>query len=186
MSAPTYFTDAAALRAWFAAHAETAGELSVGFMKKDSGAPSITWPEAVDEALCVGWIDGVRHRVDDERYRIRFTPRRAGSIWSKVNIARVAVLEAEGRMQPAGRAAFERRLEAKSAIYAYEQSDTPDLDAAERKRLKADPAAWAFFEALPPGYRHKLVYWLCSAKQAATRERRFAQLLSACARGERL
>src|SRR5688572_17013681 len=118
---PTYFESSAALKRWFSKNATTARELVVGFMKVGSGAASVAWPEAVDEALCVGWIDGVRHRIDDRRYRIRFTPRKAGSNWSAVNIKRATGLAAEGRMKPAGLAAFAQRTEAKSKTASYEQ-----------------------------------------------------------------
>lgn len=174
---PRYFTSPAAFRAWFAKHAGTTAELVVGFKKRHTGAPSITWPEAVDEALCVGWIDGVRHRIDDEHYKIRFTPRKPGSTWSAVNINRMAVLEADGRVQPAGRAAFEQRSEKKSRTYAYEQSQTAQLAPAELRLFKQQRAAWAWFEQQAPSYRHKVLWWVVSPKQAATRERRLAALI---------
>ena len=183
---PRYFEDAAALRRWFAQHAATADELVVGFMKTATGAASVSWPEAVDEALCVGWIDGVRHRVDDARYRIRFAPRTADSNWSAVNIARVAALEAEGRMTAAGLAAFARRTEAKSRTASYEQAEPVAFGPAEIARFRAVPDAWAFFDALPAGYRKKLTWWVLGAKQQATRDRRLQQFIDACAAGQRL
>jgi uncharacterized protein YdeI (YjbR/CyaY-like superfamily) len=121
--APTHFTSPKALRDWFRANAHLMAELRVGFHKLGSGRPGITWPQSVDEALCVGWVDGVRHRIDEHRYQIRFTPRKLTSVWSAVNIERVRVLSEEGRMQPAGLAAFARRLEKKSRIYSYEQAE---------------------------------------------------------------
>jgi uncharacterized protein YdeI (YjbR/CyaY-like superfamily) len=183
---PIYFENPAALQRWFAEHALDAIELIAGFMKKDSGHPSVTWPEAVDEALCVGWIDGVRHRIDDERYKIRFTPRKASSHWSTVNIKRMAVLQAEGRVTPAGLAAFEKRTEAKSMRSSYEQADMPELAAADLDRFRLEPAAWTYFQALPPGYLKRVIWWVVSAKQAATRDKRLGVLIQACAEGRRL
>lgn len=183
---PRYFATAADFRAWLAEHAGSASELLVGFHKRGSGLPSMTWPESVDEALCVGWIDGVRKRIDDERYQIRFTPRRAGSIWSAINIARVAVLEAEGRMRPAGRAAFAQRTEAKSRVYAYEQSDTPEFTAAQLKAFRKEKAAYAWFEQQPPGYRKLLTRWVINAKKPQTQAKRLATLIAASAAGQRL
>jgi hypothetical protein len=130
---PRFFATPQEFRAWFEAHHADAGELLVGFHKKNSGRPSITWPESVDEALCFGWIDGIRRRIDDESYSIRFTPRRARSIWSAVNIARAGELIAEGRMTPAGLAAFEARDEQRSAIYSYEQRHRATLSPSRRR-----------------------------------------------------
>ena len=163
-----------------------AAELIVGFHKVGSGAPSMTWPQSVDAALCFGWIDGVRKRIDDARYQIRFTPRRATSIWSRVNIDRVAVLTAEGRMTPAGLAAYARRSEERSAVYTHEQSGEPELPPALKKRFKADKAAWQWFETQPPGWRRTTLRWVLSAKQDETRERRLAQVMTAAAVGKRL
>lgn len=185
-SAPLFFADASEFRAWLQRHAGTAVSLLVGFHKVGSGRPSMSWPQSVDEALCVGWIDGVRRRVDDERYTIRFTPRRPGSIWSKVNIARVEALIAAGRMQPAGLAAFARRTERRSGIYSFEQEQAASLSPDEIRTFKRDRAAWAYFEAAPPGYRKRMLHWVTSAKQAATRERRLARLIESCAAGLRL
>jgi uncharacterized protein YdeI (YjbR/CyaY-like superfamily) len=185
-SEPTYFANADALRQWFKKHASNAMELHVGFMKISSGKSSVTWPESVDEALCVGWIDGVRHRVDAERYRIRLTPRRPGSHWSAINIARMAVLQAEGRVQPAGLAAFARRTEAKSRKAAYEQPSTPEFDTTDAKAFKRHRAAWKYYEALPGGYKKTITWWVVSAKQLATRKRRLSLLIAACAEGRRI
>ena len=185
-SEPIYFESAAALQRWFHAHAAHAPELIAGFMKKGSGQPSVTWPEAVDEALCVGWIDGVRHRFDDERYKIRFTPRKAVSHWSAVNIKRIAVLQAEGRMTAAGLAAFEKRTEARSGKAAYEQATMPELRAAELGLLRHNPAAWTYFQTLPPSYLKRVIWHVVSAKQPATREKRLGLLIQACAEGRRL
>lgn len=182
---PIYFADAAAFGQWLATNAASASELAVGFYKRGSGRPSLSWPEAVDEALCVGWIDGVRRRIDDQAYQIRFTPRRAGSHWSAVNIARMAVLGAAGRLQPAGLAAWALRSEARSARAAYEQADPARLPPAALAVFQAEPAAWAFFRAQPPGYRHQMVWWVISAKRPETQVRRLQSLVETSARGQR-
>ncbi len=183
---PLFFASAGHFRAWLAQHAATAGELRVGYWKVGSGKPSMSWSESVDEALCVGWIDGVRQRIDDEAYQIRFTPRRPGSIWSAINIAKVEGLVAQGRMQPAGLAAFARRTDRKSVVYAYEQREHPELTPAETKQFKRHKMAWAFFEFCPPSYRKPILYWVVSAKKPETRVRRLQQLIDACAQQERL
>lgn len=183
---PRFFVDAVAFRHWLQANAATTGELIVGFHKLGSGRPSMSWPDSVDEALCVGWIDGVRKRIDEHSYQIRFTPRRPGSIWSAVNIAKVERLIAAGRMQPAGLAAYALRTAEKSRVYAFEQEQIAELSQAELQAFKRQRAAWAFFEATPPGYRKTVLHWVVSAKRSATRDKRFAQLLAACAAGERL
>jgi uncharacterized protein YdeI (YjbR/CyaY-like superfamily) len=184
--APTYFTSPKALRDWFRANARSTAELRVGFYKLGSGRPSITWPQAVDEALCVGWVDGVRHRIDERRYQIRFTPRKPASIWSAVNIERVRVLSEDGRMQAAGLAAFARRVERKSRIYSYEQAAASALSPKQLKVFKSSKSAWAFFEAQPPSYRQKVLWRIVSAKQQSTREKRFAALVAASAKSLRL
>lgn len=186
MTAPTYFENAAAFRAWLAKHGATAAELLVGYHKVDSGRPSMSWSESVDEALCYGWIDGVRRRIDDHRYSIRFTPRRPTSIWSAVNIAKFEQLTAAGRMTSAGAAAYAHRSEAKSRIYAFEQAAMPELSADELRQFQRVKSAWTFFEATPPGYRKVVVHWVVSAKKAETRVARLIKLVDACARGERL
>ncbi len=183
---PTFFATPEEFRAWFAANAATATELLVGFYKKDSGLPSITWPEAVDEALCVGWIDGVRKGRDGTSYTIRFTPRKPRSIWSAVNIARVAVLTAEGRMQPSGLAAFAARAAERSAIYAYEQPEDATLTPEEEAAFCAEPGAWDFFAAQRPSYRRPALWWIVSAKRPDTRARRLATLIADSAAGRTL
>lgn len=183
---PVYFHDPAALREWFARNADTAAELIVGFMKTGSGVPSVTWPESVDEALCVGWIDGVRHRIDESRYKIRFTPRKASSHWSTVNIKRMAELAAEGRLQPAGLAAFERRTEGNSSKAAYEQDGMPEFTVEQLRQFKQDKTAWAYFEGQPAGYRKRMVWWVVKAKQEATRQKRLVELMAACIERKRL
>ena len=184
--APTFFDGPAAFRAWLAKHAATASELVVGFHKVGSGRPHMTWPESVDEALCVGWVDGVRKRIDDHAYQIRFTPRKPTSTWSAINIERVRVLTEQGRMKPAGLAAFERRREAKSRIYSYEQSDAAVLAEADAACFRKHRAAWAFFEQQPPGYRHQMLWRVVSAKRPETREKRLTLLIEASAKHERL
>lgn len=183
---PRFFATAAEFRAWLETHAASTAELIVGFHKVGSGTPGITWPEAVDEALCFGWIDAVRKRIDERRYQIRFTPRKAGSTWSAINIERVAALTAQGRMHPAGLAAFALRKEHRSRTYAYEQPGAVALEPAAEQAFRAHASAWAFFRAQPPSYRKRLCWWLASAKQAATRQRRLERLIEASQRGERL
>jgi uncharacterized protein YdeI (YjbR/CyaY-like superfamily) len=182
---PHFFESPADFRKWLAKNHASASELLVGFYKKDSGKPSITWPESVDQALCFGWIDGVRRGIDDVSYSIRFTPRKKTSTWSAVNIARVAELTKLGLMQPAGLRAFEQRREDKSAIYAYENA-VRTLDAADEKKFRANKKAWEFFNAQPPGYRRLCIYWVTSAKKEETRARRLATLIDDSAAGRRL
>jgi uncharacterized protein YdeI (YjbR/CyaY-like superfamily) len=180
-----YFASPAELRAWLEANHETATELLVGFYRKETGRPSVTWPEVVDEALCVGWIDGIRKGVDAQRYTIRLTPRKRGSIWSAVNIRNVERLIAEGRMRPAGLAAFERRDDARSRGYSHERATAtipPELEA----RFRAHPDAWAFWAAQPPGYRKTFAWWIVSARRDETRERRLDELIAECAAGRRI
>jgi uncharacterized protein YdeI (YjbR/CyaY-like superfamily) len=182
---PQFFPTPAEFRAWLEQHASTEGQLLVGFYKKGSGRPSITWPESVDEALCFGWIDGIRRGIDEESYSIRFTPRRRGSIWSAVNVRRIAALVDAGRMTPAGLAAFEARADAKTGVYSFE-SRPQGLDEPYAERFRAQREAWRFFESQPPGYRRTATFWVQSAKQEATRLRRLDQLIEVSARGERL
>jgi uncharacterized protein YdeI (YjbR/CyaY-like superfamily) len=184
---PTFFETPEQFRAWLEEHHETATELLVGFYKKGTGRPSITWPQSVDEALCFGWIDGIRRGIDDESYSIRFTPRKPTSNWSSVNIARVAELEKEGRMRPAGRAAFERRSAARSGIYSYEQRKAARLDPQQQREFESEnPEAWAFFSTQPPGYRQQAIHWVVNAKRPETRAKRLATLIADSAAGRRL
>jgi uncharacterized protein YdeI (YjbR/CyaY-like superfamily) len=178
-----FFADAGAWRRWLEEHHDDATELWVGFYKKGSGTPSITWPEAVDGALCFGWIDGVRKGIDGERYKIRFTPRRRGSIWSDVNVGRAEALAREGLMHPAGRAAFEARTAARSGVYAYEQRQASALAPADEATFRANEAAWRFFQSRPPSYRRTAIWWVVSAKREATRLRRLATLIDDSAHG---
>ena len=181
----TFFSTPADLRKWFRRNHATEKELWVGFHKKHTGRPSITWPESVDEALCVGWIDGIRKTIDSESYMIRFTPRRRGSIWSAVNIKRVEVLTNEKRMQPAGLAAFAARVENKSGIYSYEQR-SEQLPEPYASQLRKNKKAWRFFQDQPPSYRKVIGWWVVSAKQEETRRKRLARLADESARGRRL
>ena len=174
---PTFFASPAAWHAWLEQHHAEAAELWVGFYKKDSGKPSITWPESVDGALCFGWIDGIRKRIDQVAYVIRFTPRRARSTWSAINIRRVSQLAQLKLMRPAGLKAFQRRTGNRSEIYAYEQRKKPKFTAAQQKQFRADKKTWAFFQSQPPSYRKTATWWVISAKKEETRQKRLAQLI---------
>ena len=180
---PTFFATPEEFRAWLEEHHETEAELLVGFHKKGSGRPSITWPQSVDQALCFGWIDGLRRTIDDASYSIRFTPRNPRSNWSLVNVRRVGELSELGLMRPAGVAAFERRSDDRTAIYSYEQRKTAKFDREQERRFKADADAWKWFQAQPAGYRRTATYWVISAKRPETRERRLAQLIEDSAAG---
>jgi uncharacterized protein YdeI (YjbR/CyaY-like superfamily) len=182
---PTYFRSPGDFRKWLEQHHATERELLVGYYKKDSGRPSMTWQESVDEALCFGWIDGIRKRVDDLRYTIRFTPRRPGSIWSAVNIKRAQELSEEGRMRPAGLAAFAARKEYRSGIYSYEQRPT-EIPEPYAERLRQNQAAWNFFQAQPPSYRKLASWWIVSAKKEETRLKRLEKLVEVSAQGRRI
>jgi uncharacterized protein YdeI (YjbR/CyaY-like superfamily) len=182
---PKFFPTPSAFRKWLAANHAKAKELSVGFYKKDSGRPSITWPESVDEALCFGWIDGVRRRVDDESYQIRFSPRRRTSIWSAVNIRNAEKLIREKRMQPAGRKAYAARKEYRSGIYSYEQRSA-ELVEPYAAKLKRNKTAWQFFQSQPPSYRKLINWWIVSAKREETRLKRLERLIQFSANGQRL
>jgi uncharacterized protein YdeI (YjbR/CyaY-like superfamily) len=182
---PVFFATPEEFRAWLEAHHATETELLVGFHKKGTGRPSITWPESVDEALCFGWIDGVRKRLDDDRYTIRFTPRKLGSIWSAVNIQRVGELTAQGRMRPAGQRAFGTRDEGRSRVYSYERARA-GLSAQDEAAFRANPQAWAFFQAQPPSYRKTAAWWVVSAKREETRGKRLATLIADSEQGRRI
>jgi uncharacterized protein YdeI (YjbR/CyaY-like superfamily) len=180
-----FFRAPSDFRAWLEKNHATATELLVGFYKKGSGKPSITWPESVGEALCFGWIDGVRRRVDDESYTIRFSPRRPRSIWSAVNIKMARELVDGGRMQAAGLKAFEARQEYRSGIYSYEQRQ-PRFDEPYASKLRKNKTAWAFFQAQPAGYRKMVCWHVVSAKKEETRLQRLEKLMEASAQGRRL
>jgi uncharacterized protein YdeI (YjbR/CyaY-like superfamily) len=183
---PEFFATPADFAAWLERHHETSTELIVGFYRRGSGKPSITWPEAVEQALRFGWIDGVRRRLDDDSYTIRFTPRRPGSHWSAVSVARAQELIAQGVMRPAGVAAFERRRADRTAQATYEQATEARLDPEQERRLRADPRAWEFFSAQPPWYRRTAIHWVVRAKRSETRERRLARLIEDSAGGRRI
>jgi len=183
---PRFFATPANFRAWLQANHETETELVVGFHKKGSGKPSITWPESVDEALCFGWIDGVRRSLGERDYSIRFTPRRTRSIWSAVNVARVAELTKLGRMRPAGIRAFAARTPERTGVYAFERKEAAKLTKAQEKTLRANRKAAAFFDAQPPGYRKTAIHWVISAKHEATRDRRLQLLIADSAAGLRI
>lgn len=180
-----FFPTPEAFRAWLEANHQQASELWVGYYKKKTGIPSMTWPESVDEALCYGWIDGLRKSIDEQRYKIRFSPRKAGSHWSAVNIERVGVLKKEGRMQPAGLEAFARRTEKNSRRAGYEQKSValpPEYEA----HIRAHPDAWAFFEALAPSYKKNSIWWVMQAKREETRQRRLRILIESSAEGKKI
>src|SRR5438067_10105426 len=180
-----FFKTPPAFRTWLAANHANAKELWVGFYKKNSGKPSITWPESVDEALCFGWIDGIRKRIDDDSYMIRFSPRKTNSIWSAINIANAEKLIKEKRMTPAGLKAYAARKEYRSGIYSYEQRSA-ELVEPYASKLKQDKTAWQFFQAQPPSYRKMINWWIVSAKQEETRRKRLDKLIQASANGQRL
>ncbi len=182
---PQYFAGADDFRRWLEAHHDSHRELVVGFHKVGTGTPSMTWTESVREALCFGWIDGVRRRVDEARYCIRVTPRKAGSIWSAVNLQHVESLIADGRMHRAGRAAYDARTDAKSKVYAFEQAEVAFADA-DLAQFAATPHALAFFDQQAPSYRKTATWWVISAKQPATHAKRLSQLIACSGNRERL
>ena len=182
---PTFFSTETDLRACLEISHETAPELLVGFWKKGSGKPSIDWPQARDQALCFGWIDGIRKSVDGISYTIRFTPRKPRSVWSAVNIKRVEELDRQGRMQPAGLKAYEVRIENKSGIYSYEQRDV-ELEEPYGKKFKQNREAWKFFQAQPASYRKAANWWVLSAKKEETRLKRLEKLIEDSAHGRRI
>lgn len=183
---PLFFASPAEWRRWLSAHHARKDELCVGFHKRSTGRPSLTWPESVDEALCFGWIDGLRKSLDAERYMIRFTPRRAGSIWSAVNVRRVGELTKRRRMRAAGVRAFKARSAAKTAVYSFEQRKNPRLPPAYAKRFKANAGAWRFFTSQAPWYQRTTTWWVISAKQEPTRLKRLVRLIDDSANGRRI
>ena len=180
---PVFFASEDELRAWFEKHHTDAPELHVGYYKKHTGRPSVTHVQAIAQALCFGWIDSIGRRIDEDRYQVRFTPRRPGSVRSAVNVAKVAELTEAGLMHPAGLRAFESRKPDKVAIYSYEQPVGAVLDDEQVARFQKEEAAWEWFSAQPPSYRKAAAHWVVSAKRAETRERRFAQLVADSAAG---
>ncbi len=181
----TFFPTQADFRKWLQANHASEMELWVGYFKVSSGRDSITWAQSVDEALCFGWIDGIRKRMDDQSYMIRFTPRKRTSTWSKVNIARVDALIAEGRMQPSGLEAFARRVDAKSGTYSYEQVSV-ELPNEYLGRLRQNKEAYRYYCSEAPSYIRAANWWVCSAKREQTRWKRLAQLIADCEAGRRI
>jgi uncharacterized protein YdeI (YjbR/CyaY-like superfamily) len=177
-STARFFATAAAFQEWLEVHHDSASELWVGFYRKATRRPSITWPESVNEALCCGWIDGIRKKVDEQSYKVRFTPRKLKSTWSAVNIGRVKALTLDGKMRPAGLAAFGRRSETNSAVYSFENRDNSKLSEAEEKEFRRSRTAWKFFHKQRPGYRWLAAWWVISAKKAETRQRRLHRLIT--------
>ncbi|MCB0696392.1 MAG: YdeI/OmpD-associated family protein [Chitinophagaceae bacterium] len=176
---PKFFKKPSDLRKWLVKNHETATELHVGYYKKGTGKPSITWPESVDEALCFGWIDGMRRGIDEESYMIRFTPRKPKSIWSVVNVKKVEELKAKGLMYPMGLAAYERKEDHRSVIYSFEQKkEDLVLPPEYLKEFKKNRKAWAFFERSAPHYRLPATWWVISAKQETTRLKRLKELIT--------
>ncbi len=182
-----YFDSPEAFYRWLEEHHQTETVVWVGYYKKHTGIPSLTWPESVDQALCFGWIDGLRHTVDDQRYRIRFTPRKATSNWSDVNVKRYAELVKEKKIQPAGKAAWARKKKEKSGVYSFEQNpDKLTLPEEYETILKKDKKAWAFFQSLTPSVLKPSIWWVVSAKQETTRQRRLAELIRCCKEGKKI
>jgi uncharacterized protein YdeI (YjbR/CyaY-like superfamily) len=181
----TFFTSPDELHVWLVEHHDTAKELLIGFFKKGAKMPGITYAEALDEALCFGWIDGIRKRIDDRRFTIRFTPRKPRSIWSAVNIKRAGELVAEGRMQPAGLREFTERDRTREKQYSFEQ-ESHTLDPAYEVQFRANDAAWAFFMAQAPSYQRTAIWWVMSAKREETRRKRLATLIEDSTHGRRL
>jgi uncharacterized protein YdeI (YjbR/CyaY-like superfamily) len=182
---PRFFATPEKFREWLAANHETAVELIVGYHRKGTGKPSMTWPESVDEALCFGWIDGIRRTIDETSYSIRFTPRRKGSVWSAVNIGRVKVLTEAGRMHANGLAAFAPVAAGRAKTYSYKRL-AAELDDECKTRFRKNLKAWSFFEKQPPSYRKLISWWVTSAKKEETRLTRLERLIAASAEGKRL
>ena len=180
-----FFSSPAHFRRWLKQHHQKKDELWVGYHKKNAEKARMTWAGSVDEALCFGWIDGIRKRMDERRYVIRFTPRRKSSVWSAINIRNVQRLLESGRMEPAGLEAFAARIENRSQIYSYEQRPR-ELLPTLASRLRKNKKAWNFFQSQPPGYRRQVVWWLLSAKKKATLTVRLRKLIAASAKGQRL
>jgi len=185
-NSPIFFARSDDFRRWLEKHHQITAEQWVGFHRKSSGRASITCPEAVDEALCFGWIDGLRKTVNPDSYKIRFTPRRPSSIWSAINIARMKELIREGRVRPAGMTAFQKRTPAKSHIYSYENRKAAKLSSAATKLFRAESCAWKFFQRQPKSYRQTAIWWVVSAKRPQTQENRLQRLMASSKDGRRL
>jgi len=185
ITALTFFNTTTELHAWLQEHHDTAKELWVGFYKKASGLVSTTYPETLDEMLCFGWIDGIRKRVDEHSFAIRFTPRKKSSIWSNVNIKRVGELQEEGRMQPCGLKVFNERKAENTGLYSFEQAEHK-LDAALEAQFRANKEAWDFFQSQPPGYQRTATWWVISPKREETKQKRLATLIEDSQQGRRI
>jgi uncharacterized protein YdeI (YjbR/CyaY-like superfamily) len=185
-NSPIFFARSDDFRGWLEKHHQTTTEQWVGFHRKSSGRASITWPEAVDEALCFGWIDGLRKTIDARSYKIRFTPRRPSSIWSAINIARMTELIREGRVRPAGMTAFQKRSPTKSQVDSYENRKAARLSSAATKLFRAESAAWKFFQQQPESYRQTAIWWVVSAKRPQTQENRLQRLIASSKASRRL
>lgn len=175
---PKFFKKSEEFREWLEKRHKKDSELIVGYYKKGAGKESMTWPESVDEALCYGWIDGIRRKIDEESYSIRFTPRRPKSIWSAVNIANVEKLIKEGRMKPEGLAAYEKRTDNESSGYSFEQQKSLKLDKEYEAIFQKNKKAWDFFQNVAPSYRRSAVWWVKSAKREETRLKRLNELIA--------
>lgn len=186
MMDPIFFPTAEDFRAWLEEHHASETELWVGFYKVGTGRASITWPESVDEALCFGWIDGLRKKLDEESYGIRFTPRKPNSNWSAKNLSRIEELIAEGRVRPAGLEIYRARDPDRSRVYSFERRKAAKLDAEQEERFRTNEAAWEFFRSQPPGYRRTAIHWVVSAKREGTRSRRLDTLIEDSAAGRRV
>ena len=182
---PKFFKTAGAWRKWLEKNHDRAPEIWVGLHKKDSGLPSVTYKEAVDQALCFGWIDGIARGIDQKSYKQRFTPRTKRSAWSAINIARIGELKEHGLLHPAGLAAFEQRDQARTNQYSFEQEKIRFTNADERS-FRGNKKAWAFFESQPPGYRKQATWWVLSAKRDETRQKRLTTLIDDSAAGQRI
>ena len=182
---PTFFKTQADWRKWLEKNHASETELIVGFYKKSSGKHSIVWTESVDEALCFGWIDGIRKSLGEEAYQIRFTPRKRTSIWSAINIKRIQELMKLGLVAPAGKKIFDERNEKKQQLYSFEQENIA-FTSAQEKRFKLNKKAWKYFEAMPMSYRRPATWWVISAKQEATREKRMATLIADSEAGRKI
>jgi uncharacterized protein YdeI (YjbR/CyaY-like superfamily) len=174
---PTFFPTPSDFRAWLEAHHDKLREQIVGFHKKVSGKPSITWPESVEVALCFGWIDGVRKSLDESSYTIRFTPRKPSSTWSSINIKLVRKLTRQGLMHPVGLKAFAARNEKKSGVYSYEQRKSARFSREQEKHFRANKPARAFFQSQAPSYKQLTTYWVITAKKEETKQKRLSILI---------
>ena len=181
-----FFDSPEALYSWLAEHHDTATEVFVGYYKKATGKQTMSWSEAVDQALCFGWIDSVMRSLDSERHMQRFTPRKSGSNWSKVNVEKVAKLEAAGLMTDAGRRAFEARTDAKTGVYSFEADRPEELPPEFDEKLATNERAHEYFTNRAPSYRRTAIHWVVSAKREETRLRRLRQLIESSAKGEDL